>query len=170
MLAGLDRGWCLGQLLAPSPPSLPLPSPSSSFLTPRHHIWKKESKRRELIYKSHTWGRSWHVSSALQAGPSPPAFSSPPHLSRGLILSCRERRKEGVIQGQCGGLKASNSPQRSKGQPGAQGGVRTCVTRVYKTRGTLGTGAPRQPQHGQQPPPSPSSKASPVFFPRTARS
>ena len=32
-----------------------------------------------------------------------------------------QREKEGVIQGQCGGLKASNSPRRSKGQPGAQG-------------------------------------------------
>lgn len=152
----------------PASPSLPPPPPSSPHATT---FGRRKASEGSLFIKV-TLGKGAGMRPPLcRPGPAlqpSPAFSSPSHLSwRADPLLQRE--KERVIRGQCGGLKAPDGPRRSEGQPGARGGVPMCATRVYKTRGTVGTGVPRQPQPGQRPPPSPSSEPSPVFFPRTAR-
>lgn len=64
--------WCLGQRLEP-PPALP---PSSSPFLPHPTPPHLEGRQRELIYKSHTWGRSWRISSAL-CRPGPALQPSP---------------------------------------------------------------------------------------------
>lgn len=43
-----------------------------------------------------------------------------------------QRENEGVLVGRCGDLNALHSPQRSEGQPGGLGRVKTWVTRVYR--------------------------------------
>lgn len=98
------RGWTevvLGTATCTTASPRFLPPPPSSFPTQRHHIWKEG--KRELIYKSHTWGRSWRVSSAL-CRPGPALQPSPLPSLMGLILQS-SRRSEGTVGG----------PQRSKG-------------------------------------------------------